>query len=659
MLVRKWTEIEDTAGRALSRLARTWPALLTAALGTLACRAERPTFIKDPGTESASAGAPDPNDSSESTPSEVTQGGKNSSEGGASGTGGSGSGGGSGGGGGSSLSTGGMQPLESDGGSPSESCENEGAFRCMGEAQTGRETCAKGIWSAGASCASDETCTAASGTCGKILAECTGRRAGERYCQSNALVECGPDLQTKTTMACSGKCAEDSGSSACVPPACGDGVRTSDEACDDGNTTSGDGCSAACKLEPVEVISGGQQACALATTGALRCWGDNASGELGLGDKRSRGTLSTDMGAALKGPDLGSHTVKRVATGLDHTCAILDDSSLRCWGSNGSGRLGQGDTTNRGDDSGEMGAALPVTSLGNGITVADVAAGETHTCAILTGGRVKCWGDNTYGQLGIGSTDAQGDQAGEMGDTLPAVNLGPGRTAKQISLGVGFTCVVLDTELVKCWGNNDHGQLGRGDLDARGDDPSEMGSLTPIDLGSGVLVRTVAAGWNHTCALLKDGSVKCWGANDLGQLGLGDTRQRGDEPGEMGTALGSVNLGRSAIAIAAGYNHTCALLDDKTVKCWGGNGLGQLGLGDTNHRGDAPDELGAKVDLGSGANVRSLRAGKTHTCALLEGGTLRCWGNNAVGQLGVGSTTNHGATSGTMGSALPAVNLEF
>jgi len=547
------------------------------------------------------------------------------------------------------------------GGSVNEACSAEGTFRCIGDAQAARESCSRSVWAAGASCASGETCDSRSGACGKVLAECMGRRPAERYCLNNALIECGPDLQTKTSMTCTGRCIEGSTGAGCASPACGDSVRTADERCDDGNTANGDGCSGACKLEPFAVVAGGQQSCALTSTGVMRCWGDNVAGELGLGDKRARGTRSSDLGAALPAPDLGAHTVQRVALGLDHACAILEDATVRCWGSNLAGRLGQGDTTNRGDDPNEMGATLPVTMLGGSGKSIEIAAGEAHTCAILSGGRVKCWGDNSFGQLGIGNKNAQGDQPAEMGDTLPAVDLGPGRTATQLSLGVSHSCAVLDTELVKCWGNNEHGQLGRGDVDARGDDDGEMGMLTPIDLGSGVLVRAVAAGWNHTCALLKDGTVKCWGANDLGQLGLGDTQARGDGPGEMGTALSAVNLGRSAVAISAGYNHTCALLDDKTVKCWGGNGLGQLGLGDTQHRGDAADELGARlsgVDLGA-RSVRSLSAARAHTCALLEGGSLRCWGNNASGQLGIGNVESHGAAPNTMGNALPAVNLEF
>jgi alpha-tubulin suppressor-like RCC1 family protein len=116
-----------------------------------------------------------------------------------------------------------------------------------------------------------------------------------------------------------------------------------------------------------------------------------------------------------------------------------------------------------------------------------------------------------------------------------------------------------------------------------------------VDLGTGRTALALEASYLHTCALLDDGSVKCWGSNDGGRLGLGDLASRGDNPGEMGDALPAVNLGtgRTALALAVGQGHTCALLDDTVgVKCWGSNDAGQLGLGDTTRRGDDPGEMG-------------------------------------------------------------------
>ena len=116
-----------------------------------------------------------------------------------------------------------------------------------------------------------------------------------------------------------------------------------------------------------------------------------------------------------------------------------------------------------------------------------------------------------------------------MGDALPAVDLGTGRTAKMISAGYAHTCAVLDDDSVKCWGRNNYGQLGFGDTSNRGDGPGEMGdNLDAVDLGTGRTAKMISAGDVHTCAVLDDDSVKCWGDNDYGQLGLGDTSNRGD-----------------------------------------------------------------------------------------------------------------------------------
>ena len=162
----------------------------------------------------------------------------------------------------------------------------------------------------------------------------------------------------------------------------------------------------------------------------------------------------------------------------------------------------------------------------------------------MDGGVIKCWGSNDYGQLGLGDTSIRGDGPGEMGDDLPAVDLGPGRTAKMIAGGSNHACAVLDDDSVKCWGRNDYGQLGLGHTSDRGDNINEMGDKLPaVDLGTGRTAKMISAGEAHTCALLDDDSLKCWGRNDYGQLGIGDTDRRGDGPGEMGDDLPFVDLG--------------------------------------------------------------------------------------------------------------------
>ena len=207
-------------------------------------------------------------------------------------------------------------------------------------------------------------------------------------------------------------------------------------------------------------------------------------------------------------------------------------------------------------------------------------------------------------------------------------------------LGVGSASAALRRALPltlaiparsKCWGSNFYGQLGVGDTNDRGDGASEMGTnLSSVGLGSGWTAVEVAAGGYHTCVRLQNGAekvLKCWGLNSAGQLGLGDTTTRGWMAGQMGDSLPAVQLGTrcSAVALALGAVHSCALLDDASVKCWGWNNYGQLGMGDTRGRGDEGGEMGdslSAVNLGPGRTVVQLFAGRRHNCALLEDGQL-------------------------------------
>ena len=300
-------------------------------------------------------------------------------------------------------------------------------------------------------------------------------------------------------------------------------------------------------------------------------------------------------------------------------------------------------------------AALPVVKLGTGRTATAIAAGNEHTCAILDDSSVKCWGMNQRGQLGIDSNINVGDGPGEMAQ-LTGINLGTGRTATAIASGDVHTCAVLDDGSVKCWGRNNYGQLGIGNTDDTGNASGEMAQLTGINLGTGRTATATAAGDVHTCAVLDDGSVKCWGRNSYGQLGLGDTNSRGDGSNEMGDNLPVVDLGtgRTATAIAAGQYHTCALLDNASVKCWGFNFSGQLGIDSSNHMGDNSGEMAASpvVKLGTGHTATAIAARYRHTCAILDDSSVKCWGENNRGQLGIDSTTDTGRASGQMDSLL-------
>jgi len=423
----------------------------------------------------------------------------------------------------------------------------------------------------------------------------------------------------------------------------------------------------------VPMTAGFAHSCFMLDNGSVKCWGENSYGQLGLGDTINRGDNSSDMGDNLTAIDLGNErTATAIAAGNHHTCAILDNESVKCWGANASGQLGLGDTNNRGDNSSEMGNNLPSVDLGSGIKAKAIATGGSHTCAILDNESVKCWGANASGQLGLGDTNNRGDgsASGGMGDYLPTVDLGSGRTAKVIATGGSHTCAVLDNASVKCWGENSYGQLGLGDLVNRGDEPDEMGNILPsVELYSDT-ATSITTGTGYTCVLLDENSteplsnVKCWGRGNYGQLGNKKKEGR-TTPAvnaiNLGTGITGVATARKATAITAGNFHTCAILDNSSIKCWGFNASGQLGQGNidtvwqANHLGDA---LPA-VDLGAGRTIRGIAAGDNHTCAILDNALIKCWGSNTAGQLGLGdnSTRGDGSASGGMGDILPVIGL--
>jgi alpha-tubulin suppressor-like RCC1 family protein len=404
------------------------------------------------------------------------------------------------------------------------------------------------------------------------------------------------------------------------------------------------------------ITAGNRHSCGLSDDGTVRCWGGNFAGQLGRGNTDSWGELPGQRGGQLPPVDLGTdRTATAISAGGDHTCALLDDGTVKCWGSNGSGELGQTTSGQNGDEPGEMGDDLPPIALGTGHTATAIAAGFSHSCALLEDGTVKCWGSNLSGQLGYGNTSNIGLDE-DMGDNLSIVALGAGREATAITAGDGQTCALLDDGSVKCWGDNDKGRLGQGDQADRGDEPGEMGdSLLPVALGTDRTATAISTGYGHVCAILDDDTLKCWGENSEGRLGLGDTNHRGDAPGEMGDALPVVDLGagRTAVGIAAGDDGTCALLDDALVKCWGSNGFGQVGVDDGADRGDASGEMGDDLPTAVlGRHVTAVTGGGIHFCARLDNSQVKCWGWNQTGQLGVGNTETQGDESGEM-AALP------
>ena len=195
-----------------------------------------------------------------------------------------------------------------------------------------------------------------------------------------------------------------------------------------------------------------------------------------------------------------------------------------------------------------------------------------HSCAVLGGGTLKCWGLNNEGQLGYGDTNNRGGYSNQMGSNLLTVNLGTGRTAKQVaSEGSSFTCAILDDDTLKCWGRADYYQLGNGNKYQNKNTPQA------VDLGTGKTAKQISLGDRHGCAILNDDTVKCWGGNDYGELGYGNTIQRNNPTATSATV--NLGTGKTATQISCGGYYTCAILNDDTLKCWGQNLYGKLGLG--------------------------------------------------------------------------------
>lgn len=390
--------------------------------------------------------------------------------------------------------------------------------------------------------------------------------------------------------------------------------------------------------------------CVADADGQVRCWGANDAGQLGYGDTTPRGGEGQPL-VDLRPLEL-PFAARRLSVGGDHTCALDQRGRAWCWGRNDHGQLGRGAPGDVGTSPDQMGDGLRAVELES--EIAAISAGRYHTCALTTDGAVMCWGGNGAGQLGVGDEQDRGLDPDHMGPGLASVDLGPDARAVAIAAGAEHTCALTDRGAVRCWGANGYGQLGLGDIADRGDGPGEMGAQLPavaLPQAMGGLV----AGDQHTCALSVDSALYCWGRGRFGQLGLGDTAHRGNARDEMGALLPAVALGDPVVGLSAGGQHTCALTSAGALVCFGNNDLGQLGYGDTTPRGDEGLPLDP-VALG-GARATQLAAFGQHTCALIDGRALKCWGDNLSGQLGYGDLERRGDEGGEMGEGLPVVPL--
>jgi alpha-tubulin suppressor-like RCC1 family protein len=340
---------------------------------------------------------------------------------------------------------------------------------------------------------------------------------------------------------------------------------------------------------------------------------------------------------------------------------VLEGGDVKCWGYGFYGDTGRDSASSEGDMPDEMGDVLTPVNVGGGRRVQSVTTGDNHTCVLLDDGHVRCWGRNQYGQLGLGDVEERGNDVGEMA-ALTDVNLGEGRTATAVEAGFFQTCAILDNSTVKCWGRNTMGALGLGlpddaamGTDAAGDDPGETVDVLPtVDLGRQDVVR-ISVGFDSACVIFEDETVKCWGDNTYGQLGI-EGPSRGASPADMGASLPELDLGEgeSAIDVRVGGDFACALLRGGSVKCWGYNQYGRLGLGSDVESTTTPT---ASVNLGTGRTAVALTVGHTFACVVLDTSEVKCWGTSTAGALGLGPRTAVGDDPAEMGDGLPVVDL--
>jgi alpha-tubulin suppressor-like RCC1 family protein len=394
--------------------------------------------------------------------------------------------------------------------------------------------------------------------------------------------------------------------------------------------------------------------------GKVKCWGENIYGQLGLGDNKSRGDDPGEMGSCLDEVDLGDVNVVSIAgSNTGNRCALLSDGGVKCWGLGSVGNLGYGDLIDR-IASQYLGNNLQKIDLGTGLTAKSLIAGHRYYCAILSNDKVKCWGMFTEYTYFSGNPGFIGDQAGEMGDNLAYINLPTGRTAKKLAAGSLGTCAILDDDTLYCW--NKKCSPTSGSYTGPTFTCSEMNTngiatgLIPV----GGSVADVSIGIQTVCAVLTTGQIRCWGGNGSGELGVGDTVGRYSISEIPSIPFVDLGTGMTANKVSVGINHVCALLTNAQVKCWGHNSHGQLGLENSFDRGGAPGEMGDNlpfVNLGSGRTTINISASLYSTCALLDDHTVKCWGYNGEGRLGQGDISPRGTSPGSMGDGLPSISL--
>jgi alpha-tubulin suppressor-like RCC1 family protein len=367
---------------------------------------------------------------------------------------------------------------------------------------------------------------------------------------------------------------------------------------------------------PIRSVTVGiRHTCALDDEGRPFCWGANDVGQLGLGADdavRDEPALVSDVSTWRRGIHTKSNT----------TCLHGGDEARDCWGENWSGQFGNGSVG--------AGSRTPVHL--EAPLVRELTSGGAHYCGLEANGSLWCWGYNERGQLGIGRESSNEPEPQRI----------TGFDGTQVVEAGGLhTCAIRQNDTLWCWGYNDSGQIGVGDLVNR-TRPTQTG-CQPGQAAETCITNwaSVSLGTFHSCAIRKGGELWCWGGNGNAQLGVGTTGT--DERSPL-----RVNPPNGWAAVSAGFQHTCAIRDDGSLWCWGNNEVGQLGNG-KRERSNVPSKVISPSGGGRWEQVAAAAGGGpesgAHTCALRNDRTLWCWGKNESGQLGLGFTTTNGVVT--------------
>jgi alpha-tubulin suppressor-like RCC1 family protein len=492
---------------------------------------------------------------------------------------------------------------------------------CGDEAVNGQEECDAGL-NPGLDCMYGMTsCMVCNDQCKRVSGEtffCGNNKIDDNEtCDHNKSPQTDCAYGQMSCTVCNAQCQTVAG----VLSFCGDNMLNGAERCDTSKFAAGESCTAAgspygalscspsCQVQTTgcygvkQLATGYRHSCVVLTDNRVMCWGSNGFGQLG------NNTTTASSTPALA---IGLNNAAQIATGLDHTCALTTAGTVICWGQNVNGELGLGHNNDR----------LTPTMIPNLSGVTQIKAKGAFTCALLSSGTVKCWGANTNNAaLGDGTTTNRNVPTNVLNIS----------GATQLAVGSAHACVLVQGGAVRCWGANDYGQAGDGSMTHP---KAQAVQVTGI---SGAL--ELDAGLFHSCVRLAAGEVKCWGLGAHGQRGDGSTTANMFAPVAATQLAGATQL-------YLGGEHTCIKVASGAVRCLGSNEHGQLG--------DSSLVIGASARSTSLRNVSNLsnaseaRGGRSHTCALLSDKTLRCWGRNDAGQLGDGTTTDRSAATQTL-----------